>query len=65
MAGRRARRIMFRFDFDKALQAAGVLLSLDGDRMERIRLLKLLYIADRELLVETLTGVTSRLGPSC
>ena len=29
----------FRFDFDKALQAAGVLLSLDGDRMERIRLL--------------------------
>jgi uncharacterized phage-associated protein len=43
----------FRFDFDKALQAAGVLLSLDGDRMERFRLLKLLYIADRELLAET------------
>jgi uncharacterized phage-associated protein len=48
-----------RFDFDKALQASGVLLSLDGDRMERIRLLKLLYIADRELLAErgqTITG---------
>ena len=59
----------FRFDFDKALQAAGVLLSLDGDRMERIRLLKLLYIADRELLAETgrtITGdraVAMRHGP--
>jgi uncharacterized phage-associated protein len=48
----------FRFDFDKALQAAGVLLSLDGDRMERIRLLKLLYIADRELLAETGRTIT-------
>ncbi|HEX8199181.1 MAG TPA: Panacea domain-containing protein [Isosphaeraceae bacterium] len=49
----------FRFNFEKTLQAAGVLLCLDGDRMERIRLLKLLYIADRELLTETgrtLTG---------
>ena len=48
----------FRFDFDKALQAAGVLLTLDGDRMERIRLLKLLYIADRELLAETGRTIT-------
>jgi uncharacterized phage-associated protein len=48
----------FRFHFDKALQAAGVLLSLDGDRMERIRLLKLLYIADRELLAETGRTIT-------
>ena len=48
----------FRFDYDKALQAAGVLLSLDGDRMERIRLLKLLYIADRELLAETGRTIT-------
>jgi hypothetical protein len=32
----------FRFNFEKALQAAGVLLSLDGDQMERIRLLTLL-----------------------
>ena len=49
----------FRFSFEKSLQAAGVLLGLDGGRMERIRLLKLLYIADRELLAEsgrTITG---------
>jgi uncharacterized phage-associated protein len=49
----------FRFDFEKTLQAAGVLLDLDGPRMDRLRLLKLLYIADRELLAETgrtLTG---------
>jgi uncharacterized phage-associated protein len=49
----------FRFNFDKTLQAAAVLLELDGQRMERIRLLKLLYIADRELLAESgriLTG---------
>src|SRR5262245_25785120 len=49
----------FRFNFDKTLQAASVLLELDGDRMGRIRLLKLMYIADRELLAETgrpLTG---------
>jgi uncharacterized phage-associated protein len=48
----------FRIDYDKALQAAGVLLSLDGDRMERIRLLKLLYLADRELLAETGRTIT-------
>jgi len=48
----------FRFNFDKALQASAVLLSLDGDRMERIRLLKLLYIADRELLAETGRTIT-------
>ena len=48
----------FRFNFEKSLQAAGVLLSLDGERMERIRLLKLLYIADRELLAETGRTIT-------
>ena len=48
----------FRFNFEKSLQAAGVLLSLDGHRMERIRLLKLLYIADRELLAETGRTIT-------
>ena len=48
----------FRFHFEKSLQAAGVLLSLDGERMERIRLLKLLYIADRELLAETGRTIT-------
>ena len=59
----------FRFDFDKSVQAAGVLLGLDGDRMGRIRLLKLMYIAERELLAEAgrpLTGdraVAMKHGP--
>jgi len=48
----------FRSNFEKSLQAAGVLLGLDGNRMERIRLLKLLYIADRELLGETGRTIT-------
>ena len=49
----------FRFDFDKTLQAAGVLLDADDNHMEFMRLVKLLYIADRELLAttgRTLTG---------
>ncbi len=59
----------FRFNFEKTLQAAAVLLSLDDNRMDRIRLLKLLYIADRELLAEAgrpLTGaipVAMKYGP--
>lgn len=37
------------FDADKVIQAAGVLLkAADPHRMSRLRLLKLLYIADRE-----------------
>lgn len=40
----------FRFNFEKTLQAAGALLGRDGNKMSRLRLLKLLYIADRELL---------------
>lgn len=49
----------FRFDFAKTLQAAAVLLDTDNGQMGYMRLLKLLYIADRELLAETgrpLTG---------
>jgi uncharacterized phage-associated protein len=49
----------FRFNFEKTLQAAGVLLRRDGKKMSRLRLLKLLYIADRELLAakgRTITG---------
>ena len=41
------------------MQAAGVLLRRDGNKMSRLRLLKLLYIADRELLAakgRTITG---------
>ncbi len=58
-----------RFDFLKTLQASGVLLQLDANRMAYLRLLKLLYIADRELLAETgrsLTGdeaVAMKNGP--
>jgi uncharacterized phage-associated protein len=61
--------MVFRFNFEKTLQAAAFLLGLDGRRMERIRLLKLLYIADRELLAQSgrpLTGdraVALRHGP--
>ena len=59
----------FRFKSLKTTQAAAVLLALDGDSMDRMRLLKLLYIADRELLAEsgrTLTGdraVAMKNGP--
>lgn len=59
----------FRFNFEKTLQAAGVLLRRDGKRMSRLRLLKLLYIADREFLAakaRTITGdrvVAMRYGP--
>jgi uncharacterized phage-associated protein len=49
----------FRFDFAKTLQAAALLLDTDNGQMGYMRLLKLLYIADRELLAQTgrpLTG---------
>jgi uncharacterized phage-associated protein len=50
----------FRFHFARTLQAVGVLLEYEKSRrMSYMRLLKLLYIADRELLGETgrpLTG---------
>jgi len=50
--------VQFQFNFEKTLQAAAVLMTLDGDRMESIRLLKLLYIADREILAETGVPIT-------
>jgi uncharacterized phage-associated protein len=59
----------FTFDSLKTTQAAGILLSLEERVMDRMRLLKLLYIADRELLVargRTLTGdraVAMNYGP--
>jgi len=60
----------FRFSLDKAMQAAGVLLRMaPNHRMRHIRLLKLLYIADRTSLRETgqpITGdsvVAMRHGP--
>ncbi|MCG8584489.1 MAG: SocA family protein, partial [Pirellulales bacterium] len=39
-----------RFDATKAVQAAAVIARLEGKRISRLRLLKLLYIADRESL---------------
>ena len=44
---------MFRFDAEKAVQAACVLLEVEGGRMSYFRLLKLLYIADRQSMKET------------
>ncbi|MHC5055763.1 MAG: Panacea domain-containing protein [Planctomycetota bacterium] len=49
----------FRFDFDKALQAAAELLRHEPHRqMGRVRFMKLLYIADREALKETGRPIT-------
>ncbi|WP_088255859.1 Panacea domain-containing protein [Fimbriiglobus ruber] len=59
----------YKFNFQKTLQASAVILGDHHGRMEYIRLLKLLYIADRELLAETgrtLTGdhaVAMKRGP--
>ena len=39
-----------RFDFEKSLQAAAYLLQLEEGRMPYLRLLTLMYIAERELL---------------
>ena len=50
------------FHFEKSVQAAAVLLHLDGKRMEKIRLLKLLYIADREMLAECGQSITGDTG---
>lgn len=49
----------FRFDFDKALQAAAELLRHEPhQQMGRVRFMKLLYIADREALKETGRPIT-------
>jgi uncharacterized phage-associated protein len=61
--------LSFRFDFDKTVQAACLLLRKHDGCMSYLRLLKLLYIVDRELLAETgrtLTGdrpVAMKNGP--
>lgn len=45
---------MFRFDFQKAMQALGVLLREPGtDQGSYLKLIKLLYIAEKESLLET------------
>ncbi|MCU0705544.1 MAG: Panacea domain-containing protein [Fimbriiglobus sp.] len=51
--------LKFTFDFEKSVQASAILLRNHGKRMSYLRLLKLLYITDRELLAtsgHTLTG---------
>jgi hypothetical protein len=44
---------MRRLNVEKAIQAAGVVLRAEGKRASRLRLLKLLYIADRESIRRT------------
>jgi hypothetical protein len=46
------------FDTLKAAQASAVLLREHGGQMSRLRLLKLMYIASRESLAETLRPIT-------
>lgn len=46
------------FDTMKVIQAAATLLREHAGRMSRLRLLKLLYIADRESIAETLRPIT-------
>ncbi|MBA4190814.1 MAG: hypothetical protein C0467_22740 [Planctomycetaceae bacterium] len=51
--------LTYKFNFLKTFQAAAVVLRDHDSRMDCVRLLKLLYLADRELLAETgrtLTG---------
>lgn len=51
--------MLIRFEVPKVIQAAAVLLNTtEGKRMTRLRLLKLLYIADRESLAETEQPIT-------
>lgn len=50
---------MFKFSFQKTLQAAAALLRTEPPHvMSRLRLIKLLYIADRESLAETGAPIT-------
>lgn len=42
--------MFLQFDVEKAIQATGALLRRDGKRMSRIRLLMLLYLAERQSL---------------
>jgi len=42
-----------RFNAEKAVQAVGVILRAEGKRMTRLRLAKLIYIAERKCVAET------------
>lgn len=47
-----------RFNFEKSLQAAAYLLHLEDGKMPYLRLLTLLYVAERELLAESASPLT-------
>ncbi len=55
---RQTTRMRFFFDERKATQAAGVLLSRHDGPMSYLRLIKLLYLADRQSLIETGSTIT-------
>jgi len=64
--GRKVVLLAFQFRFDKTLQAAGMFLRLNGGSMTYLRLLKLLYLADRQCLAvegDTITGDRARAMP--
>lgn len=49
----------YRMQFEKALQATALMVRLHGNRTKYFRVLKLLYIADRESLLETGYPITT------
>jgi uncharacterized phage-associated protein len=49
--------IRFKYSLEKAIQATAVILKQEGSQAERTRVLKLLYIADRESLSERGTPI--------
>lgn len=53
--------MQFVFDERKATEAAAELLRLNGGRMSYLRLVKLMYLADRKCLVETGLPITGDL----
>lgn len=53
-----SKQMVISFNITKVIQASAMLLKQHGGRMSRLRLLKLLYIADRESLAETLQPIT-------
>ncbi len=53
VSGSEEKTMAFHFNAKKATQIAAVLLRYEDGKMEHLRLLKLLYIADRESLKET------------
>ncbi len=51
-------RIAFHFNPDKAVQAIGYILSALGGTMEKVKLTKLLYLADRQFFIERGVSIT-------